>query len=325
MNAPPPTLVPTRPFLNWPIETNPARMSADIALLGIPYSEPYVGDSWPNDQTRAPDAVRQAFDQYCGGTELWDFDLGADLGSLLPAQCLDCGNAPWVEGNYDTYAAQVTEYLSRLWRNRTQVLVIGGDHGVTIPALDALEVLGESIYIVHVDAHLDWREEVGGVRRGYSSPLRWASTKSYVLGMTQIGLRGTGSARRGEFEAARDYGSRIFTAEEFHAVGYQPVLATVPAGCPVYLTIDADGLDPTEAPGVLWPVPGGVRFHQIVPLVRAIARRNRIVGMDIVEVAPNFDAANHLTCIVAGRLFLNAIGASWGPDGAYRRNQSRSA
>lgn len=91
--------------------------------------------------------------------------------------------------------------------------------------------------------------------RGYSSPLRWASTKPYVLGMTQIGLRGTGSARRGEFEAARDYRSRIFTAEEFHAAGYQSVLATVPAKYPVYLRIDADGLGPTEALGVLWPVP----------------------------------------------------------------------
>jgi agmatinase len=112
MNVLPPIVAPARPFLDWPIETDPARISADIALLGIPYSEPYPGDPWPNDQTRAPNAVRQAFDQFCGGTDFWDFDLGANLGSLLPAQCLDCGNAPWVEGNYDTYAAQVTEYYA---------------------------------------------------------------------------------------------------------------------------------------------------------------------------------------------------------------------
>jgi agmatinase len=321
MKLPPSTLVPTRPFLDWPIETDPARMSADVALVGIPYSEPYPGDPWPNDPTRAPNALRQASAQFFDGDK-WDFDLGTDLASVLPARCLDCGNASWVEGSYDTYATQVTECLRHLWRNRTQVLVIGGDHGVTIPALDALEVLGEPIYIVHVDAHLDWREEVGGVRRGYSSPLRWASTKPYVLGMTQIGLRGIGSARREEFEAARDYGSRIFTADEFHATGYEPALATIPADCSVYITIDADGLDPTETPGVLWPAPGGVRFHQIAPLVRAIARRQRIVGMDIVEVAPSYDTANHLTCIVAGRLFLNAIGASWGAGGAYRRSRS---
>jgi agmatinase len=321
VNAPSWTSAPPRPFLDWTVETDPARMSADIALVGIPYSEPYKGDAWPNDQTLAPNALRDASPWICDGRDQWDFDFGADLTSVLPARCLDCGNVPWIEESYDTYAARATACLRHLWRNRSQVLVIGGDHGVTIPALDALEVLGEPIYIVHVDAHLDWREEVGGVRRGYSSPLRWASTKPYVLGMTQIGLRGIGSARRQELEAARDYGSRILTAEEFHASGHEAVLATIPAHCSVYITIDADGLDPTEAPAVLWPVPGGVRFHQIAPLVRAVARRNRLVGMDIVEIAPSHDAANHLTCVVAGRLFLNAVGASWRADGAYGRDR----
>ena len=58
------------------------------------------------------------------------------------------------------------------------------------------------------------------------------------------------------------------------------------------------------------------RFHQVAPLLRAVARRHRVVGMDLVEVAPSFDAANGVTCVTAGRLILNVLAASWGPDGA---------
>jgi agmatinase len=322
MHVPESTLAPARPFLDWPIETNPTRMTADVALLGIPYSEPYAGDKWPNDSTLAPAALREASAQFSDGRDQWDFDFDADLASVLPARCLDCGNVPWHDGNYDAYMRQATDCLRHLWRSGAQVLVIGGDHGATIPALDALDAVGEPVYIVHVDAHLDWRADVGGVTRGYSSPLRWASTKPYVLGMTQIGLRGTGSARKGEVEAARAYGSHLFTADRYHALGNAAVLATIPDGCPVYITIDADGLDPTEAPGVLWPVPGGVHFHQVAPLLRAIAQRQRVVGMDVVEIAPSVDAPNHLTSVIAGRLFLNLIGASWRTDGAYRRRSA---
>ena len=101
-----------------------------------------------------------------------------------------------------------------------------------------------------------------------------------------------------------------------------PVLATIPEGRAVYVTIDADGLDPTEMPAVMAPTPGGIYFRQLAPLLRAVARRNRIVGMDIVEIAPSYDFANGLTCIGAGRLILNVLGASWGEGGAWQRARS---
>ena len=125
-------------------------------------------------------------------------------------------------------------------------------------------------------------------------------------------MRGTGSVRRAEVEAAHAYGSRIFTAEKVHGGGFAPVLATIPEGAPVYLTIDADGIDPTEAPGVMAPAPGGLRFASLAPFIRSVARRHRIVGLDLVEVAPSFDSANGITCITAGRLIINAIGGFGG-------------
>lgn len=317
LNAP--TARPVRSFLDWRIVTEPAEWTADVAVLGVTHSEPYPGDPQPNDQTRAPDAIRALSFQLSDGPDRWDFDLGAPLGELAPVRCLDCGNVVWQGGDYDAYAARVTGLARRLLTARTQLFVLGGDHGVTIPVLDALDAVGEPVHIVHIDAHLDWRVEVQGVRRGYSSPLQWASRKPFVSGMTQIGMRGTGSARRAELEAARAWGSRIFTAEAVHAGGFAPVLAAIPEHGPVYVTIDADGIDPTEAPGVMAPVPGGLRFASLAPFLRSLARRNRIVGFDLVEVAPSFDATNGLTCITAGRLIINAVGASWAPGGAWSR------
>jgi agmatinase len=313
-----PTIAPARPFLDWPVVTDPAGWSAEVALLGIQHSEPYAHDKFPNDQARAPDAIREKSPSFCYNPAHWDFDSGGELASNLPSH-VDMGNVAWNGEDYGAYAARIADRVRHLWKQGTQVVVLGGDHGVTIPVVDALDALDEPVHILHIDAHLDWREEVGGVRRGYSSPLQWASRNPAVSGMTQIGLRAIGSARRQEIEAARSYGSHLVSAEQFHAEGPEPVLATIPRGHAVYLTIDADGLDPTEMPAVMAPTPGGIYFRQLAPLLRAVARTNKIVGMDIVEIAPSYDFANGLTCIMAGRLILNVLNASWSEDGACRK------
>ena len=320
-----PTQAPSTAFLGWPIVTDPAAWAADIAVLGVTHSEPYSGDPQPNDQTRAPNAIRGLSSQFADPPDHWDFDLGIEFASIAPPRCIDCGNVSWDGGPFEGYAQRVTGLARRLFADGTQLIVLGGDHGVTIPILDALDALDRPVHVLHVDAHLDWRAEVRGATRGYSSPLYWASREPHVSGMTQLGLRGTGSARRSEVDAARAYGSHLFTAADLHRDGFAPALATIPEGAAVYVTIDADGIDPTEAPGVMAPVPGGIRFAELAPFLRTVATRHRIVGLDVVEVAPSFDAANGITCITAGRLIINLIGASWGPTGAFGRERSGRA
>jgi agmatinase len=297
--------------MDFEVVLDPRDWLADIAVIGVTHSEPYAGDEQPNDQTRAPDAIRAQSEQFgFGNGEHFDFDLGASLHECLPPRRIDCGNRVRGSESIDAYFASVTAGLERLWRGGTQVFLLGGDHGVTIPAIDALAAIGERIHLVHVDAHLDWRVEVGGVRRGYSSPLRWASTRPWISGMTQLGLRGTGSARRGEVEAARAWGSSLHTAAAIHADGLGSVLDSIPTSQPLYVTIDADGLDPSVMPAVMGPAPGGLRFEQVSELLTTLARRQRVVGMDLVELAPRFDASNALSSITAGRLLLTVMGHS---------------
>jgi agmatinase len=314
---------PVRAFLDWPVVTDPDGWNTDVALLGIQHSEPYARDPQPNDQAKAPDAIRARSPQISYRPDRWDFDFDNTFAGAIPVRCTDCGNFAWTEGSYDDFAASITGHVRRLWKQDTQVFVFGGDHGVTIPVLDALDALGEPVHIVHIDAHLDWREDIEGVRRGYSSPMRWASRSPFVSGMTQLGMRQTGSAARAEVEAARRYGSRIFAAREIIRDGWSAALATIPAGVPLYISIDADGIDPTEMPGVMAPSPGGFLYREVAPVLQQIAEQHRVVGMDVVEVAPSYDSPNGITCIMAGRFVVNTLAGSWGPRGSMRRHRGQ--
>lgn len=176
-----------------------------------------------------------------------------------------------------------------------------------IPVLRAFAGRGP-ITLVHVDAHLDWRDHVNGVREGYSSPIRRASEMEHIGEIFQIGLRAQGSARPEEVEAALAYGAHLVTAHELHDVGIDAILARVPDRGRYYLTIDADGLDPAVMPAVAGPAPGGVTYHQARKLIHGLVGKGRVVGMDIVEITPRADV-NRISCITAGRLIMNLIGA----------------
>lgn len=306
-----PLTAPAKPFLGWSVNTDPdAWDPVAAAVIGLPFSEHYSGEPRPNDQATAPDAIRAQSGQFSDGTEHWDFDIGATLSGILPQGGRDAGNLIEGGGGFDDHFRQSVTLLKRHVQTSGFAAILGGDHGVTIPVLHALEVVGRPVHLVQIDAHIDWRDEVRGARRGYSSPIRRASELPWISGITQIGIRGTGSARVTEVQAARDFGATIFTAHEVHENGLGPVLKHLAGRGPFYLTVDADGLDPSVMPAVLGPVPGGLRFEQVRRIVWHLADEGGLRGMDLVEVAPSLDLPNAITAVSAGRLIVNAIGAA---------------
>jgi len=188
-------------------------------------------------------------------------------------------------------------------------IILGGDHGITTPVLRAYDESGP-VTLIHIDAHLDWRHEVNGVMDGLSSPIRRASEMTHVGDIVQIGLRAQGSGRPEDLDAARAYGTTLVSAYELHAVGMKAILDRIPDGGRYYLSIDADGLDPSIMPAVDGPAPGGVTFLQARELIHGLVNKGRVIGMDIVEIQPSKDTATKLTCVTAGRLIVNLIGAS---------------
>jgi agmatinase len=200
----------------------------------------------------------------------------------------------------------------KIFKSGAMLITIGGDHGIPIPIFRALEELDPAegqITLIQVDAHIDWRDERNGVYDGLSSPIRRASELSHIGDIFQIGMRAQGSARPEEVEAARAYGANIVTAFDVHKHGIQAVLDRIPANGRYYITIDADGLDPSICPAVETPCPGGLTYLQVRELIHGLVRKGRVVGMDVVEICPRLDL-NDLTSVVACRLITNLVGVA---------------
>ena len=287
-----------------------SNVGAHVCILGLPYGAPYSMEEVTNDQSNAPTAIRRTWQRALRAIERWDFDVGGPLLDGRDIRIVDCGDVPGDPykpmKHYDLAEAAARKIIE----SGAMIISLGGDHGVPIPvfrALSSLPDLSDPITLVHVDAHLDWRDHVNGVHEGLSSPIRRASEMDHFSEIYQIGLRSAGSARPDEMEAARKYGANLIPDIELQDIGMKAVLDRIPDGGTYYLTVDADGMDPTIAPAIAGPAPGGVTYPQMRTLIQGLVEKGRVAGMDIVEITPKRDV-NAITSVTAVRLICNLIG-----------------
>lgn len=299
---------PTQTFLGLPAASLGESLKADIAFLGIPFGIPYCPAEMANDQSRAPDALRQASRFTNDIRTCFDWDLDGTLFDGRDIVAVDCGNVSADPSDHREHYRRAEAAARLILQSGATLISIGGDHGVSIPVLRALEGFAEGVTLVQVDAHMDWREEAFGEREGFRSPIRRASEMPWIDKIVQVGIRGYGSLKTEEIDEARAYGADIVTAYEMHEMGMDAVLERIPDGGPYYLTIDADGMDPTIMPAVMAQAPGGLDWLQIRKLVHGLVGKGRVLGMDLVEIAPSFDQGQ-ITLVHAERLICNFIGA----------------
>lgn len=293
-------------FLNMPRCENLDELEADIAVIGVAYGYPYGMAGSTSRSSAAPAAVREQSAWYSQYLTHYDYDFEADLFNGKDVRIVDCGDVAMEPGQYAANSAATTEVIRAILERGAVPIVLGGDHSIPIPVMRAYEGR-ESMVVVQIDQHLDWREERFGVREGLSSPMRRASEMSWVSGMAQIGLRAVGSARKQEVEDAAAYGSVQVRAAELHEQGVEAILERIPQSDRYYITLDADGLDPTIAPAVNNPGFGGVTYDEAANLLRGIARKGAVVGYDLVEIIPSLDVGN-ITSRVCARLTLVLLG-----------------
>ena len=160
---------------------------------------------------------------------------------------------------------------------------------------------------MQIDAHLDFVDERHGVRYGHGNPMRRAAEKPYVTGLSQVGIRNVSSTARDGYEDARSMGSDIVSVRQFRKMGVDAMLDRIPEGARYYVTIDIDGFDPSIAAGTGTPSHGGFLYYEVLEFLDGLTRRGNIVGVDLVEVAPDYDLSGSTTTLAA-QLLLNLIG-----------------
>ena len=293
--------LPDPSFYRLPICADLARAEAAAVIIGAPIATLYesVGD-YSSD---SPPAIRAAMNT--PHLSHYDFEIGGSLLEEAYGPVVDSGDlvtsADDFVGNRAVIAATVRQVLER----GAVPIVLGGDDSVPIPVLQAYEGRGP-LTILQIDAHIDWRDEVDGEQQGLSSNMRRASEMDWVENIIQVGMRHVGSARRGEYQDALDWGARFITARQILREGVECVLDLIPSGADVYIAFDCDALDGSIMPAVMGPTPGGLGYWDVVELLHGAAARGHIVGFNMVEFAPARDTdgrAAHL----AGRIALNAV------------------
>lgn len=290
-------------FGKRPYVSDWSAIDADVAVLGAPYD---FGTQFRAGARFGPRAVREASTLFSfGHGGAYDFEddatyLGADV------RIVDLGDADIVHTDTTRSHANIKTGVNAMLDAGAFPVVIGGDHSINIPCIDAFEGRGD-IHILQIDAHLDFVDERHGVRNGHGNPMRRAAEKPYVTGLTQVGIRNVSSTAKEGYADARAMGSDIISVRQMRALGAQGVIDRIPKDAKVYVTLDIDGFCPSIAPGTGTPSHGGFLYYEVLEMLQAVAKRNDIVGIDLVEVAPDFDHTGG-TAILAAQILLNFLG-----------------
>ncbi len=292
-------------FLGLPA-ADPASTEAPIAILGVPHGVPYPNPGTAAGCAEAPAAIRAVSARFASALHHHDFDTGQPM-VPRPERIVDVGDVPGDPSDGAGNAGRTEATVRTLLGRGATPIVLGGDDSIPIPVLAAYADLGP-VVVLQVDAHLDFRDEVQGVRHGYSSPMRRASEMPHVSRIVQVGLRGVGSARASDVDDARAAGGLLVTARELRERGVGWVLEQLPAGASVFISFDLDGLDPSLCPAVSAQAPGGLSWDEAGDLLAGTATRCRVVGAAFTELVPDRDPSGY-SALVAARLGIRLLSA----------------
>ena len=285
-----------RTFYGVPSLSDPDRLDAQVAFLGVPYDGGTPEPGVPTGQRAGPAAAREAThaqfyypaSAVAGdgqGADGW-YDIEADRDRLVGVTMVDLGDVliqgSATEANYE----RITGAARAIAERGALMVAIGGDHSISYPLGRGMEPCGP-FDVVHVDAHTDFLDELDGSRLTGASQLRRLAELPFVGTVTALGVR---NVDRAEVDGMRALGGRWATTLDVLERGAEEVVgAAVPEADRLYVSIDLDVLDAAVAPGHSLPEPGGLGYRELRAILAAVARRGRVIGFDVVELNPARD------------------------------------
>ncbi|SFI68825.1 agmatinase [Thermoflavimicrobium dichotomicum] len=213
----------------------------------------------------------------------------------------DAGDIPLAFGNPERSLQQIGEFVSKVLERKIIPIGMGGEHLVTWPVVREVYNHYPDLAVIHIDAHADLRVDYEGEIYSHATPLRKIAELIGGENVYQFGIR---SMTKEEVIYAEEAGIHFYPFDVL-----EPLKKSLPelAGRPVYVTIDIDALDPAFAPGTGTQEPGGIDTKEMLAAIHAIARSEvRVVGADVVEVAPAYDPTEQ-TAVVAAKLIREIL------------------
>jgi arginase len=281
-----------------------SRAGPTVGVLGIPFD---ANSSFRRGPARAPAAIRRAMSSEAGnpwserGVRVWQDERIVDHGDLKVAP------RAGVRGPIDAIERGVTRALAITPR----LLLLGGDHAVSYPAVRAVAERWGRLSVLHFDAHPDMDPEYEGNRYSHASPMARILEEGLVDRLVQVGIR---SPSPEQSVVGRRYGVETHPAFDLARIG------RLEFSSPLYVSLDIDGLDPAFAPGVSHPEPGGLTVRQVLDVIGAV-RAPLVIGADIVELNPRLDPSG-ITAVVAAKLARELL-ARMIADAARPKRRSR--
>lgn len=216
----------------------------------------------------------------------------------------DAGDIPLPFGNPQRSLDMIADYVGKVLDDGKFPLGLGGEHLVSWPVIQEVYKRNPDLALIHIDAHADLRDQYEGEPLSHSTPIKKACELMGPKNVYSFGIR---SGTREEFQYARESG--MYMAKFDVVEPLKEVLPTL-AGRPVYVTIDIDVLDPSAAPGTGTLEAGGITSKELLESIMLIAKSDcRIVGADLVEVAPVYDHSEQTQ--IAASKFVREILLGW--------------
>jgi agmatinase len=259
----------------------------DIAILGVPYDGK---SSYLKGPSEGPRAIREA--STVKAINAWT-ELGINLEEDVTM--VDLGDVD-TEGDFADISVRVETGVEEILKIKGRPIVLGGDHSITLPVVRAMAKTYSDLDILHFDAHPDLYEELYGDRFSHACPFARILEEGLVKNCVQAGIRASTGAHR---HKAAAFNVRTIPMNE-----WREDLALAFSN-PLYISFDADVLDPAFAPGVSHHEPGGLSTRQVINLLHRL--QADIVGMDVVEVNPARDISG-ITAAAAVKIIMEAAG-----------------
>ncbi|WP_273733153.1 agmatinase [Mycolicibacterium septicum] len=273
----------------------------DIAVVGVPFD---TGVTYRPGARFGPAAIRQA------SRLLKPYHPALDVSPFAQAQVVDAGDIAANPFDIEAAVEQVREGIADLLTTpRQRVVLLGGDHTIALPALQAMHAVHGPVALVHFDAHLDTWDTYFGAPCTHGTPFRRASEQGLIVKghSAHVGIRGS-LYDRADLLDDESLGFTVVHCRDIDRIGVDGVIERIcdrVGDHPVYVSIDIDVLDPAFAPGTGTPEIGGMTSRELVAVLRAM-RGLPIVGADVVEVAPAYDSGD-VTAVAAANLAYELV------------------